>query len=121
MERAAQLFGDLGNGQPVQVAQGEGEPVWSREPRQRGMSRLGIEPVAPRIVELPHGQVGRGQAPLVPGDASPVVDELVARNPTSQATVTSGAPSRLVVATAAMKVSAVRSSATSALPQRGSW
>jgi len=40
--------------------------------------------------------------------------------PISQATVGSAAPRRLVAATAAMKVSAVRSSASAALPQRGS-
>jgi hypothetical protein len=73
----------------------------------------------PRIITLVGG--GHGEAALLPMGATPVIDQLVAGHPDEPPpTVGAGVVPRLSASTAAMNVSAARSSASSTPPQWGS-
>ena len=78
MQGAVDEDGHLGDGQVVEVAQGEHHPVVGRQPVEDGRRPEGVELGVPRVVEA--GLVGGdgAQPPLLPGLAAPVVDELVA-------------------------------------------
>jgi hypothetical protein len=77
----AEMLGHLGDGQPVQVTQREGASLVGGQPGKGGVCRLGLQPVIPRIVQAVAGQLGHGQAALLPGEPPPVIDELVACHP----------------------------------------
>ena len=122
MHTAAQALGHLRDGQPIQVAQRQRSPLRPEQggpgPRERPR-RPGGPPTG-----RPPPQSARDAAKprCSPGRATPVVGQLVPGHPHQPATVTSGIWIRpcLTAATAAMNVSAVRSSATTVLPHRGS-
>jgi hypothetical protein len=73
------MLGDLGHRQPVQVPQGEGDPLIGRHARQGRVGRLGLHPLAPRVIE--HGLFGDREGPLLPRGPTPVIDELVTGHP----------------------------------------
>ncbi len=119
MKAAAELAGDLGYRQAVQVAQRQRRALVGGKTGKGGVRSRDVELCLPRVVH----RLGASHDPAEPAAlevrSPPVVDQLVAGDAHQPGDSELRRESRLAAATAAMNVSAVRSSASTALPHRG--
>jgi hypothetical protein len=120
VQAPAQVSTDLGHRQAVQVPQGEGGSVRAGQTGEGSLGGLDVEVLIPGVIDRLTPRVEDGQAVVLPGVAAEVVDQLVTSDPDQPGDGDPGGFGCRAADTAATKVSAVRSSATAALAQRGS-
>lgn len=74
------MIGHLGDGKPIEVAQGERGPLRNGQLRQGGVHRVGVQQFVPRVLDLRGRGLRRGEAALFALEATPVVHQFVTRH-----------------------------------------
>src|SRR6266511_6371223 len=75
MKRSPEMLGQVGDREPVEIAQCERRPLWDWQMRQGGIRRLAVEPFVPRILDVCDRSFRRDKAALLALEPAPVVDQ----------------------------------------------